>query len=158
MNRTVTLSEQTTTNRQGKSYNYWVLRWFGSDGKRYGKTIGRVDQMSRRQAEKLRRQKEAELETNPGRRDVSRSPVLGEFLERYYADRKTELGPGTMELHRQTGRYLTADRQRIAKFRGSDDRHHLTALNVRGNRQRPRGQVSVNRSTTCRPIASGRAR
>jgi hypothetical protein len=51
-----------------------------------------------------------------------------------------------------------ADRQRIAKSRGSDDRHHLTTLNVRGNRQQPRGQVSVKRSTTCRSIASGFAR
>src|SRR3954464_2952610 len=95
----VTLAEQTTTKPNGKRYTYWVLRWFGSDGKRYGKTLGRVGKMSRRQAEKLRRQKETELETHPGRRDVSRSPELGEFLLRYYADRKTELGPGTMELH-----------------------------------------------------------
>jgi hypothetical protein len=54
MNIPVTLAEQ-TTKRNGKSYTYWVIRWRASDGRRLGKTLGRTDEMSRRQAEKLRR-------------------------------------------------------------------------------------------------------
>jgi len=74
MNIPVTLAEQ-TTKRNGKSYTYWVIRWQASDGRRLGKTLGQTDEMSRRQAEKLRRQKELELESNPGRRDARR-PIL----------------------------------------------------------------------------------
>jgi hypothetical protein len=51
-----------------------------------------------------------------------------------------------------------ADRQPIARSRGSVLRHRITAPNVRGNRQPPHGQVSVNRSTTCRASASALAR
>jgi len=128
---TVTLAEQTTTKSNGKKYTYWVIRWFGTDGKRYGKTLGRVDQLSERQAEKLRRQKETELETNPGRRDVSRSPELGEFLHGYYADRRTELVPGTLELHQQTGRYLIGhfgEHRRLDSITRPEARAFKTAL------------------------------
>ncbi len=127
----VTLAEQTTAKGDGRRYTYWVLRWFGSDGRRYGKTIGRADKMSRRQAEKVRRQKETELETHPGRRDVSRSPVLAEFLDLYYADRRTELAPGTMELLRQTGRYLLGhfgEHRRIDSITRQEARAFKTAL------------------------------
>ncbi len=51
---TVTLSRQ-----RSKGHTYWVIRWHASDGKRPGKTLGRTDQLSKRQAEKLRRAKEA---------------------------------------------------------------------------------------------------
>ena len=42
-----------------------------------------------------------------------------------------------------------ADRQRIVELGGSFVRHRITPLNVCGNRQRPRGQVSVSRSAAC---------
>lgn len=126
----VTLVRQQTT-RQGKQYSYWVIRWYGSDGKRHGKTLGRTDELSRRQAEKLRQKKELELQSNPGRRDVSRSPDLGEFVSRYLADRKVELAAGTYELHERTGRYLVAhfgDRRRLEAITRADARGFKTAL------------------------------
>jgi hypothetical protein len=106
MRDTVNLCRNTVRKANGAKYSYWVLRWRDASGKHHGKTIGRVGEMSKRQAEKLRQQKALELAGRPGRRSVSRAPVLGDFLEAYYAAREAELAPGTMELHRQTGRYL----------------------------------------------------
>jgi hypothetical protein len=51
-----------------------------------------------------------------------------------------------------------AGRRRIARSGRFVVRHRITATNVRENRQRPRGQVSVNRSTACRASASAPAR
>ena len=51
-----------------------------------------------------------------------------------------------------------AIRQRIAKSGGYFFRHRITPLNVCGNRQRPRAQVSVSRSGACRASASAPAR
>ena len=61
MGKSVTLHKQTS-----KGHAYWVIRWMASDGRRPGKNLGRVDTISKRQAEKMRRQKEIELETHPG--------------------------------------------------------------------------------------------
>lgn len=130
MRTSVTLSEQ-KSEKGGKVYSYWVLRWFGADGKRRGQQIGKVGEMSKRQAEKRRREKENELESNPGRRDVSRSPELGSFLEQYYADRRTELASGTLELHQLTGRYLLAffgKHRRLDAISRADARAFRTAL------------------------------
>ncbi len=126
MGKSVTLHKQTS-----KGHAYWVIRWLASDGRRPGKNLGRVDTISKRQAEKMRRQKEIKLETHPGRRDVRRTPELAEFLERYYADRKTELRPGTMELHQQTGRYLIGyfgERRRLDSITRVEARAFKTAL------------------------------
>jgi integrase len=116
---------------KGKTYTYWYLRWSGSDGRRRKKCLGRTDRISRRQAEKLRQQKQNELEVQPGRRDVTRSPELGPFLEGYFAARKAELRPGTMELHQQTGRYLVGffgRARRLDSITRADARAFKTAL------------------------------
>ena len=126
MGKSVTLHKQTL-----KGHAYWVIRWQATDGRRLGKTLGRTDKLSKRQAEKLRRQKELELQANPGRRDVSRSPEMGEFLDSYYKARRTELAPGTMELHKQTGRYLIGffgEHRRLDSIRRPEARAFKTAL------------------------------
>jgi len=56
----------------------------------------------------LRRSKEAELNAQPHRRDFTRSPALGTFLDQYFAHRENQVAAGTLELHRQTQRYLEA--------------------------------------------------
>jgi integrase len=94
-----------------KNYTYWYLRWFSSDGRQRGQCIGRVDgpnKLSRRQAEVKRARKEQEIYENPGRRDISQAPRLSQFLANYLISRKNELGPGTIELHQQTQKYLLA--------------------------------------------------
>jgi hypothetical protein len=117
--------------KAGREYVYWTLRWFSADGKKHGKVIGRTDQISKRQAEKLRRKKEAELANNPGRRDASRSPELGGFLQLYLAARKSELAPGSHELHDRTARYLEAffgSHRRLETISRAEARAFKTAL------------------------------
>ena len=131
MRRSVDLSMQATVNRRGKRYVYWVIRWYDAAGKRRSRHLGRADRLSRRQAENLRRQREAELRSNPARRNISRAPTVGSFLESYFAARVTELAPGSLVLHRQTGRYLQAffgpDR-RLDEIMRHDARAFKTAL------------------------------
>ncbi len=131
MRRSVDLCKQATVNKRGKRYVYWVIRWYDTSGKRRSRHVGRADQLSRRQAENLRRQKEAELRSNPVRRNISRAPTVVSFLEFYFAARATELAPGSLMLHRQTGRYLQAffgaDR-RLDEIMRHDARAFKTAL------------------------------
>ncbi|MFC1738603.1 hypothetical protein ACFL1G_06105 [Planctomycetota bacterium] len=47
----VNLTKQTVKAKSGK-YTYWYLRWFGADGKFRGKSIGRIDKVSKRQLKK----------------------------------------------------------------------------------------------------------
>lgn len=102
----VSLSKQ-----KSKKYTYWCLRWFGSDGRQRGKSIGRADgpnKLSRRVAELIRARKEQEINDRPGRRDVERACTLSSFLDFYISSRKSELMPSTLKLHRQTAKYLLA--------------------------------------------------
>lgn len=115
----------------GSTYVYWVLRWFGSDGKRYSKSLAPTSKMSQRQAKKHRDEKQRELDDNPGRRDAGRCPELHKFLDQYFTDRKVELRPGTLELHRLTGRYLTAffgESRKLDSISRSEARAFKTAL------------------------------
>ena len=100
MNESVNLCKTTIKKPNGTKYVYWVLRWRDTSGKHHGKNIGRTNKMSKRQAEKLRQAKALELFSQPGRRNVSGSPALGEYLDGYYEARKSELAPGTMKLHK----------------------------------------------------------
>jgi site-specific recombinase XerC len=104
MGVSVTLHQHRRTHK-GKTYSYWVLRWVDSDGVRRNHSLGRMDQLSRRQAEKLRVQKQTEFEAKPTRRDSS-TFSLGEYLDRYLRHRRNELEESTLELHEQTARYL----------------------------------------------------
>jgi len=108
MRETVVLSRSTTRKPDGRAYEYLVLRWYDPTGQRHTKSLGPIDSLSRRQAERARRKKQSELDNNPGRRNSSRAPQLEEFLERYLQVRRFEVREGTLSLHRMTGRYLTA--------------------------------------------------
>ena len=108
MRSAVNLVKSKVKKAGGGSYEYWVLRWYDVLGKYRGKTLGRADRISKRQAQKFQRAKVSELETNPGRRNVSRSKRLGGYLADYLKNRKTELRPGTFELHEISVRYLKA--------------------------------------------------
>lgn len=33
---------------KGRTYSYWYLRWFASDGRHLGQSLGRVDKISKR--------------------------------------------------------------------------------------------------------------
>jgi len=130
MKTTVNLTRK-NAKANGKTYGYWVVRWFGSDGKRYSQSLGKTTELSHRQAKKRRDEKQRELDDNPGRRDVGRAPALGEFLKEYYKARERELEPGTLELHKQTGRYLMSyfgEQRKLDGIDRKDARAFKTAL------------------------------
>lgn len=102
----VSLATQSVTKPNGVRYTYYQLRWFGADGKRYSQSLGRTDKLSKRQAEKARQAKELELRHKPGLRSPGQLPSLGQFLQTYLESRKSELAPGSIELHEQTAKYL----------------------------------------------------
>ena len=99
MREAVILTRPVIKKPDGRKYPYWVLRWYSSAGRRRTQCIGRADRMSKRQAEKLRRNKQAELDGKPERRNVTQSPVMAAFLDTYYRARQGDLAPGTLELH-----------------------------------------------------------
>jgi hypothetical protein len=104
MGHSVTPHEHRRTYR-GKSYAYWCLRWEDGDGIRRNESLGRTDKVSKRQAEKLRVQKQLEFESKPTLK-MSSGFTLGELLTQYVRHRRSELKEGTIELHEQTARYL----------------------------------------------------
>jgi len=127
----VTLTVQAVRAGDGKRYKYWQLRWFAPNGKRHSENIGRVDEVSKRKAEKLRQAKEAQLRDRPTLRNPARVPTLSEFLDVYVQSRKAELAPGSIELHQQTARYLKGffgETRRIDQIARYDAREFKTAL------------------------------
>jgi len=126
----VNLVKQKVTTEKA-NYEYWYLRWFSSNGRFHGKSLGRVDKISRRQAEKIRRQKELELMEHPGRRNISSTFKLAEYLHLYFNSRKTELASGTFVLHQMTARYLLGffgENRRIDQISRTDARAFKAAL------------------------------
>ena len=120
-----------TVKTKDSTYVYWYLRWFGSDGKYHGKSIGRVGKLSKRHAEKLRQQKQIELAERPERRNISRACILSEYLNSYFDSRKSELADGTYRLHQYTARYLLVffgEGRRIDQISRADARAFKTAL------------------------------
>lgn len=121
----------TTVTRSGKKYTYWTLQWRDRNKKNHFKSIGSTKKFSKRQAEKLRREKEYELTAKPGRRDAGKAPMLQEYLEKYMIVRKSELTKATLDLHGLTGRYLTAffgPGKRIDRIQRADARVFKAAL------------------------------
>jgi integrase len=86
---------------------YWFLRWHGQDGKYHGKSLGRCDQLSEREAKKALRLKENKFEQNPGHRNISKSMSIVDFTGRFFDARKGELAPGTILKYQEAVSYLT---------------------------------------------------
>lgn len=131
MGPVVTLSTHSSRAATGKRYTYYQLRWFGADGKRYSQNLGRVGELSKRQAEKLRQAKELELRQRPGLASPGRIPTLAGFLETYIESRRSELASGSLELHEHTAKYLKGyfgDERRLDQITRYDAREFKTAL------------------------------
>jgi integrase len=106
VNHNVVLTIRNVTKADGRQYSYWQLRWYDANGRRHSQNIGRKQELSKRQASRIRQQKQRELDEKPIRRDLSRVPTLADFLDIYVESRRSELARGTLELHEQTIRYL----------------------------------------------------
>ncbi|GMU82468.1 MAG: hypothetical protein AMXMBFR47_23390 [Planctomycetota bacterium] len=131
MGPVVTLTTHSARAATGKRYAYYQLRWFGADGKRYSQNLGRVGELSKRQAEKLRQEKELELRQRPGLRSPGQIPGLKAFSDQYIESRKSDLAVGSIELYAQTIRYLIGhfgEERRIDQITRYDAREFKTLL------------------------------
>ncbi len=60
----------------------WQLRWFDADGRRRGETIGKLGQLTRRDALAIRRDKQSKMDCGLERPDKPKRMSLEEFLRR----------------------------------------------------------------------------
>lgn len=76
--------------KQGKDgiVEYWCCRWFDENGKRRSKALGRVDDLSARDAKKRTSEIELEFDKNPTKRNTAKALTLKELTDRYMEARK----------------------------------------------------------------------
>ncbi len=96
-NDTIVYLYQKVRASNDKKYTYWYLQWRDGTGKTYHRSIGSVQKISNRQAEKKRRgKKEHELKNHPERRNMCRAPFLNDWLAHYEKSRKHEVSLATI--------------------------------------------------------------
>ena len=78
----------------GGKAQYWTLRWWGTDGRRFSESLGRVGEVTKNEAETARREKEQAIGGGRIKRDRPREVALSAFEE---LDRQTIRG--TVKLH-----------------------------------------------------------
>lgn len=79
--------------------DYWQAVWYDSRGKRCRKNIGRRDEMSKRQAQKVCGDLAESFGIERNRRDVGQSPMLGPWLTTY-TKLRTDLCEASLVWHR----------------------------------------------------------
>lgn len=135
--------------RLEKAGDYWQARWWDSDGKRKGRGLGPVRDVSRAEALRRCRDIQRELDASPGRRDAGRSPELAEWLRRYAALR-TDLDDSTASLHELTADYLREhfgdDRRidRITRAHAAGFRVWLERRTYRRSEEAPERSLSLS--------------
>ncbi|HZW06946.1 MAG TPA: tyrosine-type recombinase/integrase [Phycisphaerales bacterium] len=77
----VELHKRSVRYRSGQTATFWTLRWWGTDGKRYSESIGRVGEMTKHQAETARREKEHAIGGGTAPRDKPKAMTLAAFIE-----------------------------------------------------------------------------
>ena len=121
----VSLNKEPRKLKNGRKVDYWYLRWYGSDGKRRAKCIGRTDEISKTKAHRIRLRKMADLEMHPGRDGSIDGPELGAFVGHYLASRQTEVSPATVSIEQTSVAYLLehfGSRRRIGTITRPDAR------------------------------------
>ena len=72
----------TLVRRVAGGIEYWDARWYDPvNGKRRGKSLGRCDEISERQARKLMARIEIRFEDDPNARASGKAPTLGAWLK-----------------------------------------------------------------------------
>lgn len=69
-------------NVKRKNSRVWMLRWYDSQGRRCGETIGKVGKMTKRQADYARRDKQGKIDNKLVPLDRPQKMALSEFLRR----------------------------------------------------------------------------
>lgn len=77
----VELHKRAVRYRSGESASFWTLRWWGSDGKRYSESVGRVGEITKNQAETARREKEHAIGGGKEPRDKPRPMTIAALID-----------------------------------------------------------------------------
>jgi integrase len=73
----------------GGKAQYWTLRWWGTDGRRFSESVGRVGEVTKSEAETARREKEQAIGGGKIKRNRPKEVTLAEYIE---LDRETIRG------------------------------------------------------------------
>ena len=139
-----------TTITLSKNGKYWQGRWVDARGRQLGKGLGAV---SKRQALVKIRRMQANMDL--GRQSEGQAPRLGDYCARFL-EHHPEYSPGTVEMYRQTIRYLLGffDEDlridQITRATAADWRAALAAGEFRCLNQIDKGAPNVG--TVCRHV------
>lgn len=94
--------------KQGKDgiVEYWCCRWFDENGKRRSKALGRVDELSARDAKKRTSEIELEFDKNPSKRNTGKALTISQLCQDYLAEKEHELAPRTVLKRKECQTYL----------------------------------------------------
>lgn len=134
--------------------DYWQARWTDADGRPRGRSLGRKDDVSRRQALAACREIAAEQARKPATRNVTRAATLGDWLADF--ERLTPTySAATRKLYEQVGAMLTdhfgPDRRldRITRRDAADWRAAITkqtyTRDAAGKRKRTRSESTIRK-------------
>ncbi len=116
----------------------WALRWYGTDGKRYGESLGSCRKLPKRDAEALRRAKQGKLDCGVVRPDRPGRMTLDAFAEQYPGRRRRgdtgrgflrgapKLSAKTIRGHAMTLRYM------VEHFGGDQAIEHAIGQSLEG--------------------------
>ena len=93
----VQLHRRTMKYPSGVKVVYWTLRWWGTNGRKFSEAIGRVGEMTKAEAETLRREKELAIGGGRIRRDRPRPVTLAEFFRHDAETVRGTVKPNTLE-------------------------------------------------------------
>ena len=93
---------------KAKGIEYFQARWYDPiTGKRRCKNLGRVDEVSKREANKRANSLESEFESKPSKRSLPPSPTLADWIGKAITIKQTEgKSAGTIEMYDATKRLL----------------------------------------------------
>lgn len=97
-----------TKNGAPRSRTFWMLRWYGTDGCRYGEVIGGCDKLPKRDAEARRREKQSKLDCGVVRPDRPRRNTLADFLQQDREAVSIDMAPRSIVEMKTAARHAAA--------------------------------------------------
>lgn len=96
----VSLKKIKRTGRNGRARYDWTLRWFQSDGVERSRKIGNASLMTKREAEKIRRHFQTEMDAARVARDKPKRMTMGQFADYHEKAVDGHVKPATLDVHR----------------------------------------------------------
>lgn len=81
----------------GRTRHVWMIRWYGTDGKRYGETIGEVGKLSKRDAESMLRKRQGDFDHGEVPIDKPETITLAAFEQFHSEIVRGELSPASLQ-------------------------------------------------------------